>query len=798
MQSPASSVEEPAESDQRPAPADGEVGGRSLEPCCDGGVEQSCRVESQQASLSGQDHPAQPEQEFVVAGYWGRGLPIQAVYKGRSRPIHDGGGLCSPGRWPIKQRQFPQSQAFAKARTCVCRSFMAWLKQSDEQGNDALKLFWSLAAGKRQRSPFEAAALQRARAELDGVLRAEGVCPDRQATDRQTEINFRRVAALLELAGDPDFAFLNELASVGACLGVGEVLPRVPAVFEAKTRWKLSEPGGDFEPTVCANYKSAEENMEDIRRQIVQELHKGTVVSMTKSEAQRKFGNKLAVAALGAVPKEVGTSEVRIIHDATHNVEVNPRIRVRDQIRCPRIDDLDGLLRLLVAECSRDPTIRFCLKYDVSRAHKLVPIREEDWAYQAFSLDDPDIIYMHTVGAFGLASAAYHWARVAAAIVRLSHYMSDVASALYHLLYSDDGLLLATGKDFWRRQMFWLYVFELLEVPLSWKKVAGGASLSWIGYQVDVVSYQSGIGPTKVGWLVRWIDDHLREGRVQVRHMRAALGRFSFIAGALPHVRPFLGPIFAWCAAQDAGESQLLLGVRLILEHIRHEVVCASMTPPRPLPTQVGELFRVDAKAQGDKIVIGGWECLGSVGPKDARWFSVKLDRTTAPWAYVKGDPYRTIAALELMATLVAVCVFGHGAVWKGAVATATVAGFTDNMGNSFVVDKHMTTAFPLCVVLMELSVQLKDLGCTLNLGWVPREQNTEADALTNEDFTAFDPAKRMQVEPGNLGFRVMPRLMEAAMQLDSEIKLSRRKRGPPKAGRAKSRGVGLRWADPW
>ena len=96
-------------------------------------------------------------------------------------------------------------------------------------------------------------------------------------------------------------------------------------------------------------------------------------------------------------------------------------------------------------------------------------------------MDDPNIIYMHTVGAFGFASAAFHWQRVAAALVRLGHYLSSFVAAVYHLLYADDGLLLPTGKDVWRRALFWLFVLELSEVPLSWKKVAGDfALLDWL------------------------------------------------------------------------------------------------------------------------------------------------------------------------------------------------------------------------------------------------------------------------------------------------------------------------------
>ena len=66
-------------------------------------------------------------------------------------------------------------------------------------------------------------------------MRGCGVAPERGASDRRTEVNFRRLAAMLEVAEDPDYEFLREFASVGATLGVDVLMPRTPAVFEEKT-----------------------------------------------------------------------------------------------------------------------------------------------------------------------------------------------------------------------------------------------------------------------------------------------------------------------------------------------------------------------------------------------------------------------------------------------------------------------------------------------------------------------------------------------------------------------------------
>ena len=47
----------------------------------------------------------------------------------------------------------------------------------------------------------------------------------------------------------------------------------------------------------------------------------------------------------------------------------------------------------------------------------------------------------------------------------------------------------------------------------------------------------------------------------------------------------------------------------------------------------LGECFRADAKAEGDRVVIGGWDCWGGKRLRDAKWFSMVLTRSNAPWA---------------------------------------------------------------------------------------------------------------------------------------------------------------------
>ena len=221
-----------------------------------------------------------------------------------------------------------------------------------------------------------------------------------------------------------------------------------------------------------------------------------------------------------------------------------------------------------------------------------------------------------------------------------------------------------------------------------------------------------------------------------------------------------------------------------------------------PKAVGLGEAFRGDAKAEGSTVRVGGWECLGDCPPGRARWFSVSLDKGNAPWAFARGEPFRAIAALELYTTLLCVAVFGDR--WPtGAFGSLKLSGTTDNQGNTSAVSRLMSTKFPLVVILMELAAQLRWRRMELGLHWAPREQNEEADALTNDLFESFDPRRRARVELASVPWIVLDEMSAASEELFLEIQgrkagakretcggNSLPRRGPPRKK--------LRARDPW
>ena len=129
----------------------------------------------------------------------------------------------------------------------------------------------------------------------------------------------------------------------------------------------------------------------------------------------------------------------------------------------------------------------------------------------------------------------------------------------------------------------------------------------------------------------------------------------------------------------------------------------------------------------------------------------------------------------------------------------------TDNQGNSYLLDKLMTTKFPLGVVLMELACQLGLRRACLHARWIPRLQNEEADALTNGEFEHFDPNLRIPVDLDKLDFIVMNELFEEGENYVKELaelkeaeKEKKRKSAAEGSERRVKKGPKLRETQPW
>ena len=344
--------------------------------------------------------------------------------------------------------------------------------------------------------------------------------------------------------------------------------------------------------------------------------------------------------------------------------------------------------------------------------------------------------------------------------------------------------------------------------PLKWSKFRCGFGLDWVGYYFCHRSHSIGLSETRAQWIILWIGSTLKAGSIIAGDFSAGLGRLNFAAMALIYEKPFLGILYAWSAS--IGHSGTLIvripwACRMVLywlaKRIKEEngrLQAARTISQNPQFSVQQELFRSDAKATADGAWLGGWEFRGGQKVSEAKWWAFEVKSDVFPWLFCKKDPKRIIAALEMLATIVCIMVFGSEGSFTGCFT-----GGTDNQSNTFASRKLLSTKFPLTILIMELSEQLRVRNSALSLRWVPREQNQEADDLTNLNFSKFDEKHRIPLEPAKLDFLVLGELNRAAGELYKDLlkeKENKLANGPNHKNAAPKRKVTerLKWKDPW
>eukprot|EP00438_Fugacium_kawagutii_P016035 Skav225114 [mRNA] locus=scaffold1459:76340:77299:+ [translate_table: standard] len=293
-----------------------------------------------------------------------------------------------------------------------------------------------------------------------------------------------------------------------------------------------------------------------------------------------------------------------------------------------------------------------------------------------------------------------------------------------------------------------------------------------------------GLSERRAEWLCDWISSLEKRKEVTDLEFAAGLGRLSFASLALPWERPLLGPLFAWSAAVRGTKGSLRIPwvVLFILGWIREKLGGGlNMEEVRPplRGVQKKELrIWTDAKATETTAWIGGW-CQTDPDLKRCEWFSEEVTEKMAPWLYMKNrDPKRVIASLEMLATLVAVKLWLRN---DGMGMRIHTEAFTDNKGNEFILKKGMSTKFPITLLVIEMGETLRLSDATADLIWVRRDENQEADDLTNEEFKKFAMEKRILVTEENCRWVVLDKLLPMSERLYTELQEFKKKKSEEK-----------------
>ena len=90
----------------------------------------------------------------------------------------------------------------------------------------------------------------------------------------------------------------------------------------------------------ATSYSSARHIEDKVNGTFEEQDRQGVVLRTTYREAKEIHRDRLRIADLGVVGPE---GDERVVHDGTHQVGVNPGIRVRDQDETPLHEDLAAI-----------------------------------------------------------------------------------------------------------------------------------------------------------------------------------------------------------------------------------------------------------------------------------------------------------------------------------------------------------------------------------------------------------------------------------------------------------------------
>ena len=278
----------------------------------------------------------------------------------------------------------------------------------------------------------------------------------------------------------------------------------------------------------------------------------------TESEAEKELGRKPILNRLGVIVKvKDGKKKSRVIWDLKES-QANMACSQGERIILPRLNDVaeaavnyykNGEEPWLAVVDVRDAFMNIPAGSDRFATTAAIPAKGED------NMPDHEIVIFDCL-VFGSASSPTIWGRYAAWLGRsLAAIVEDASTQVY----VDDPCFLLQGnleKAAERLAVILLWM-GVSGFPIKLQKANGGKSIEWVGAKIELHDKDREVHVTipekKIGALQEETNKLKNRPVVGTKQLRSYAGTLSFVAGLVPHLRPFLASI--WAALSSVGSA---------------------------------------------------------------------------------------------------------------------------------------------------------------------------------------------------------------------------------------------------
>lgn len=432
--------------------------------------------------------------------------------------------------------------------------------------------------------------------------------------DRKAKANTPLRAEVIEAwgrcVGDPDSETIAGWLDNGAPLGYTQpipcngVFPKVEGIeWKAEALQTLARSLSGWQ-----NYMSAVEEAAELDQLVEDYVKRGFCRLVEDDEAAKKdLGRAPVLNKLGVVVKwSADKKKSRVIWDLRES-GANALCSQGERIVLPRLLDL-AQGAVIAYRRQREPWLA---AVDIRDAFMNIPAGEDKFVTTAALPNQTGqghrVIIFDTL-VFGAVSSPTLWGRVAA---WLGRSWAAICPKTTVQIYVDDPAFVLEGtlKEASKELTLLLLWASVAGFPIKWEKASGGKSMTWIGATITLSDKDQevkvSIPEEKVAKVQASTREFIKKPVVGFRQLRSYAGNLSFIAGLIPHLRPFLSTIWAAlagaCATNDGAGSSRSAGklvhtrrvkpaLRWIEALVKGEPAPLERVLPALLPTAVAEI----------------------------------------------------------------------------------------------------------------------------------------------------------------------------------------------------------------